>query len=66
MQPHPAPLPRFVRFKHLQEMGVVNDWPTLIDWIKQRGFPAGFKLSHKVRVWDIDDVRSWVETRRVA
>jgi predicted DNA-binding transcriptional regulator AlpA len=55
-----------VRFKELQELGVVGDWASLYDLIKRHGFPAGFKISHKVRVWDQDEVLAWLETRRAA
>jgi predicted DNA-binding transcriptional regulator AlpA len=63
---HRGELRRFLRFRHLQEMGVVGDWPTLLDYIERRGFPPGFKLSHKVRVWDENSVLAWVESRRAA
>jgi predicted DNA-binding transcriptional regulator AlpA len=57
---------KFLRFRHLQEMNIVGDYATLYDLIKRHGFPPGFKLSHKVRIWDQDTVLAWIETRRAA
>jgi hypothetical protein len=54
---------RFLRFKQLQEMGIVGDWASLYDLIKRHGFPPGYKISHKVRAWA---VLAWLETRRAA
>lgn len=57
---------RFLRFKELQEQGIVRDWASLYDLIKRHNFPAGYKISHKVRIWDLDAVLAWLETRRAA
>jgi predicted DNA-binding transcriptional regulator AlpA len=63
---HRGELRRFVRFRQLQQMGVVGDWPTLLDYIERLGFPPGYKLSHKVRIWDQQSVFDWIEARKVA
>ena len=60
---HP-PKRRFLRFKQLQEMGVASDYAVLYDLIKKHGFPPGFKLSHKVLIFDEDEVLIWLETKR--
>jgi predicted DNA-binding transcriptional regulator AlpA len=57
---------KFLRFKHLQEMGIVTDFATLYELIRCHGFPPGYKLSHKIRVFDRDAVLAWIETRRAA
>ena len=64
--PNPAPRPsphrrRFLRFKQLKEMGVASDYAVLSDLIKKRGFPPGFKLSHKVLIFDEDEVLAWLD-----
>lgn len=69
--PNPAsslspPKRRFLRFKQLKEMGVASDYAVLYDLIKKHGFDPGYKISHKVRVWDEDVVFAWLETRRAA
>jgi hypothetical protein len=56
-------MPRYGRFKHLQESGVVNNWPTLLRWIDKQGFPAGIKLGPATTVWDLDAVDAWVKSR---
>jgi predicted DNA-binding transcriptional regulator AlpA len=61
--PHP-PKRRFLRFRQLKEMGVASDYAVLNDLIKKRGFPPGFKLSHKVLIFDEDEVLAWLETKR--
>jgi predicted DNA-binding transcriptional regulator AlpA len=63
---HRGELRRFLRFRQLRQMGVVGDWITLLDYIERLGFPPGYKLSHKVRVWDEQSVLDWIEARRVA
>lgn len=60
------PKRRLLRFWQLQELGVVGDWHSLYDLIKHHGFDPGYKISHKVRVWDEDTVLAWLETRRAA
>jgi hypothetical protein len=55
---------RFLRFKQLKEMGIVGDYQTLEDFTERQGFPVGFKLSHKVLIFDEDEVLAWVETKR--
>jgi hypothetical protein len=55
---------RFLRFKQLKEMGIVGDYQTLEDLVEKHGMPAGFKLSHKVLLFDEDEVLAWVETKR--
>jgi predicted DNA-binding transcriptional regulator AlpA len=65
-QTSPPKRRRLIRFKELQELGVVGDWDSLYDLIRRHGFPAGYKISHKVRAWDEDSVLSWLETRRAA
>jgi predicted DNA-binding transcriptional regulator AlpA len=63
---HPPKQRRFLRFKQLQERGIVGDYASLSDLIKRHGFPPGFKLSHKVLIFDQDEVLAWLETKRRA
>lgn len=57
---------RYSRYKDLKERGVVNGRDHLYDLIEKHGFPAGYRLSHKARIWDDDEVDAWIETKRVA
>ena len=56
-------LPQFVRFKALKEANIVQSWPALKDLIDHEGLPCGRKLSPQIRVWTIDEVNAWIETR---
>jgi hypothetical protein len=59
-------LPIYVRYADLKRSGVIKDYSTLLDYIERRDFPAGFKLSRKVRVWDAAEVARWIEHQRAA
>jgi predicted DNA-binding transcriptional regulator AlpA len=61
---HPPKRRRFLRFKQLKEMGIVGDYQTLEDLVEKHGMPRGFKLSHKVLLFDEDEVLAWLETKR--
>jgi predicted DNA-binding transcriptional regulator AlpA len=54
---------RLGRFKHLQEQGVVDNWPTLLRWIDKEGFPPPIKLGPNTTAFDLDAVESWVASR---
>jgi hypothetical protein len=56
-------LPHFVRFRDLKERNIVQSWPALNDLIENEGFPRGRKLSPQIRVWTVDEVNAWLETR---
>jgi predicted DNA-binding transcriptional regulator AlpA len=56
-------LPKFLKFKDPKERGVVTNWPTLLRWIADEGFPAGIKLGPNVRAWREDEIEAWLESR---
>jgi predicted DNA-binding transcriptional regulator AlpA len=56
-------MPRYGRFKHLQEMGLVNNWPTLLRWIEKEGFPPPIRLGQNTTAFDLDAVDKWVASR---
>jgi hypothetical protein len=56
-------LPAFVRFHDLRAAGIVSNWPQLYNLIDDYGFPAGMLLSPNCRVWDVQDVRVWLDAR---
>jgi prophage regulatory protein len=39
---------------------------TLWRWVKQGKFPAPIKLSERVTVWRVEDVRAWMDAQQVA
>jgi hypothetical protein len=62
--PQPPPgLERHYRFRDLQELGIVNDWHTLQDWIKKRGFPPGIKVAGKMRIWPASSIQAFLDKR---
>ena len=54
---------RYIRFADLQEMGVVQNWPTLLRWIKTENFPPGIKLAANTRAWRKAEVDAWLDNR---
>jgi hypothetical protein len=56
-------LPVFVRFHDLRAAGIVSNWPQLYNLIDDYGFPGGMMLSPNCRVWNVGDVRAWLDTR---
>jgi predicted DNA-binding transcriptional regulator AlpA len=53
-----------LRFPDLKARRIVNNWPTLIRWIKEQGFPAGIMLGPNTRAWFEQEVDDWLERRR--
>jgi hypothetical protein len=58
-----TPLPRFVRYRHLQDAGIIDSWQTLCRLIDEHGFPPGIFLSPNVRAWNVDEVERWLAGR---
>jgi predicted DNA-binding transcriptional regulator AlpA len=52
---------RLLRFTDLVALGVVKNRATLGNWIKDRGFPRGRLIGPNTRVWNSEDVWSWVD-----
>ena len=40
----------------------INNWPTLNNWIRDRGFPPGHICGRR-RIWTEREVFAWVETQ---
>ena len=51
-----------LRFPGLKEYGV-NNWPTLLRWIKEEGFPVGFYLAANTRAWHKEECDIWLASR---
>ena len=56
-------LPRLLRFKDLQERGVVNSREQLRLIQQNYGFPLGRWMTPNTRVWTEDEVAHWLESR---
>jgi predicted DNA-binding transcriptional regulator AlpA len=60
---HTDHLEKHYRFAELKALGIVNDWTTLYDWIRTRGFPPGIKISRKMRLWPESSIRRWLDAQ---
>lgn len=52
----------FVRFQQIQPLigGVTK--PTLWRWWKEGKFPAPIRLTPRMTVWRVEDVRAWLQS----
>jgi predicted DNA-binding transcriptional regulator AlpA len=55
-----------LRYADLKALGIVNNRPTLANWIKDRGFPRGQLTGPNSRTWDEDEVQRWLDNRPTA
>jgi predicted DNA-binding transcriptional regulator AlpA len=56
-----------LRFRDLKARGIVNNRPTLRNWIRDRGFPAGQLTGPNTRTWDEDtEINPWLASRPTA
>ena len=52
---------RFLRYKDLEERGIVNSWTALRYRIKNNGFPQGRYIGPNSRAWTEEEVQAWLE-----
>jgi hypothetical protein len=52
-----------LRFRDLQERGIVRNRPTLGNWIRDRGFPPGQLTGPNSRTWGEVEVERWLANR---
>jgi predicted DNA-binding transcriptional regulator AlpA len=55
-----------LRFADLVALGIVNNRPTLQNWIRDRGFPPGQLTGPNSRTWSEDEVQRWLARRPTA
>jgi hypothetical protein len=56
-------LDRYYRFADLKELGIVSNWPTLLNWVRTRGFPRGRLCSPKIRLWSRCEIQTWLDSQ---
>jgi len=61
-----VPQIKLLRFADLKQAQVVTSWPQLKRLVDNQGFPPGYLLSPAVRVWDAEQIESWLQARRNA
>jgi hypothetical protein len=54
-----------LRFKHLKERRIVENWPQLKRLVETQRFPPGRLLGPNTRAWTEDEIAAWLETRPV-
>ena len=54
---------RLLRFRDLQERGIIPNWPTLKARVRDHGFPPGRKLGPNTRAWTEQEVDDWLASR---
>lgn len=50
---------QFLRFKDLQDKGIVCSWLSLRYKVRNKGFPRGRLLGPNTRAWTVDEVQAW-------
>jgi hypothetical protein len=60
--PRNGELPELLRFRDLKAVGI-NNWVTLRRRIDKDGFPPGRLLGPKQRVWVLQEVMDWFNSR---
>jgi predicted DNA-binding transcriptional regulator AlpA len=59
-------LQKRLRYRDLEELGIVNNRPTLQNWIRDRGFPPGQMTGPNSRTWGEAEVQRWLDRRPTA
>jgi len=57
---------KFLRFRDLQDAGIITSWPMLTRRMERDGFPPGRKLGPNTRVWSEDEIQAWLDGRPTA
>jgi predicted DNA-binding transcriptional regulator AlpA len=52
-----------LRYRDLVALGLVNNRPTLRNWIRDRGFPQGRLVGPNSRLWDEGEIQAWIDSR---
>jgi predicted DNA-binding transcriptional regulator AlpA len=55
-----------IRFRDLQDAGVVSNRVTLGEWIDKLGFPPGKMTGPNTRTWTEEEVEEWLASRPTA
>ena len=57
---------KLLRFRDLQERGVINNWPMLRVRIRRDGFPPGRMIGPNSRAWTEVEIEAWIKSRPTA
>jgi hypothetical protein len=57
---------KLLRFRDLQERGIINNWPSLRARIDRDGFPRGRMIGPNSRAWTEAEIDAWLKYRPTA
>jgi predicted DNA-binding transcriptional regulator AlpA len=57
---------KHLRYRDLEERGIVRNRPTLSNWIRDCGFPPGQLTGPNSRTWEEEAIEAWLADRPVA
>jgi CP4-57 regulatory protein AlpA len=57
---------KLLRFRDLQERGIVANWATLKARINRDGFPRGRMIGPNARAWTESEIDAWLRSRPTA
>jgi predicted DNA-binding transcriptional regulator AlpA len=55
-----------LRFKHLKQRRIVENWPQLKRLVQQENFPPGRLLGPNTRAWTEEEIDGWLDARPTA
>jgi predicted DNA-binding transcriptional regulator AlpA len=56
---------QLLRFRHLKQRHIVENWPQLKRLVETQNFPPGRLLGSNSRAWTEAEIDAWLETRPV-
>jgi predicted DNA-binding transcriptional regulator AlpA len=54
---------RHLRYRDLEERGIVPNRGTLRNWIRDQGFPPGSLVGPNTRLWQEAEITAWLASR---
>jgi predicted DNA-binding transcriptional regulator AlpA len=55
-----------LRFKHLKDRHIVENWPQLKRLVETQNFPPGRLLGLNSRAWTEAEIEAWLEARPIS
>jgi prophage regulatory protein len=57
---------RFLKYRDLEDQGIVSNRMTLRRWIAEHGFPSPVQLGPNSIAWMADEIDAWLASRQRA
>jgi predicted DNA-binding transcriptional regulator AlpA len=52
---------QFLRYRDLEDKGIVRSWAALRYKIKHNNFPTGRYIGPNSRAWTVEEVQDWID-----